>query len=203
MAGNVEHTFDAIYSDLISQGDRTRVKDLLALFVIFNMIKRISDQAKNICEETVFAATGETKEERVHKILFVDEENSSLSVMAEAIARRTFPDSAHFSSAGREPAERLDPEMTTFMLEHGFDMEGLEPQSIDVENLGEYFVVVSLQGPAKSYLPSIPFHTSVLEWDVEPDAGGFSGSDRYEELYRQISTEIRDLMLTMRGEEAD
>lgn len=204
MASNVEHTFDTIYSDLMAEGDRTRVKDLLALFVIFNMIKRISDQSKNICEETIFAVAGESKQEKIHKILFLDEENSTFSPMAEAIAERLFPNSAYFHSAGRSPAASPDPDMVSFMTEHGFDMAAFRPAKLDTDQLGEFFVVVSLQGPVRSYVPEIPFHTSALEWDVGATRRpGEDAERRFEELYRQISMEVRDLMDTMRGEAAN
>ena len=44
-----------------------------ALLSALNHLERISDQAKNICEETLFTITGETKAPKVYKILFLDQ----------------------------------------------------------------------------------------------------------------------------------
>ena len=50
----------------------------------------------------------------------------------------------------------------------------------------------------------VPFHTTPLEWDVgpAPESGDAAGVQRLEELYRDMAVEIRDLMETLRGEEA-
>ena len=50
-------------------------------------------------------------------------------------------------------------------------------------------------------MPSIPFHSTALEWDLDPvsDADGEQG---FENLYRAISLQVKDLMETLRGEGA-
>jgi len=127
--------------------------------------------------------------------------------MAAAIARGTYPDNGRFASAGREAAKAVDPALVAFMGEHGYDLSGARPTTLDVthETLSRYFVIVTLEGPVKSYVGRVPFHCSVLEWDVGPAPDGFNGEEatrRYEELYRQISLHVRDLVETLRGEGA-
>jgi len=206
MADQVERTFDTVFSDLVAEGDHFSVKDLFAYLVIFNMLERVSDQAKNICEDTVFAVTGESKAAKVYRILFLDEDNTLLGPMAEAIARKNFPGSGEYRSAGRKPGE-MPPSVLAFMQDRGVDLGAHRPKGLDLshQELAEYHLIVSLQGPVKSYLPDVPFHTTPLEWDV----GGAPGDlpedqlrQRFETLYREIAVQVSNLMTTLRGEEA-
>ncbi|MES9981585.1 MAG: phosphate signaling complex protein PhoU, partial [Candidatus Thiodiazotropha sp. 6PLUC5] len=76
MASEFEHNLDVIYTEMMANDDRQRVAEVLAIFVVFNQLKRIADQSKNLCEDTVFAVTGEQKAPKVFNIMFVDEDNS-------------------------------------------------------------------------------------------------------------------------------
>ena len=207
MAADTEQTLDVVYSDLTSEGDRQGITDLLAMFVVFNMVKRVSDQAKNICEEALFAISGEYKEDVKHELLFVDEDSSCLGPMAEAVARKMFPNSASYSSASRNPNSGFDPNMVRFMEQHGMDMDSIRPQKLDSshKSISKYFVVISLQGPINSYISELPFHTSALDWDVGPTLAGLGEKEvnaRLEELYREIVVHVRDLIETISGKEA-
>ena len=198
---------NAIYADLMETSEARRIKDLLALFVVFNMLKRVTDQAKNLCEEAIFAAAGETKQARVHGILFVDQDDARLAPMAKAIAERDYPGLARYASAGLEPAAAVDGGMKTFMGELGFDLSEARPKRLDPspESLVKNFLIVSLEGSIDRYVKEVPFHTSVLEWDVAaPDEGapGDPLGHGYERLYREISSGIREMMDLLRGEEA-
>ena len=84
----VETSLDDVYQHLMEDESGLEIRERVALFVVFNMLKRVFDQAKNVCEETVFAVFGESKAETVYGILFIDEDNSSLSQIAEAFARK-------------------------------------------------------------------------------------------------------------------
>jgi len=205
LADDAEHTMDQLYDDLISQDGGPPLKELVAIFAIYSMLKRVWDQAKNICEETVFAVFGETKPAKIHKVLFVDEDNSALGPMAEAIGRKNFSERAVYASGGRAPAGRLDPIMVTFMESHGLDLTQAKPVAFDPkpERLSDYFVIVSLQGPVRSFIPKVPFHTSALSWDVGAppnDLGESETRQRYEELYREITLQLRDLADLLAGE---
>ena len=207
MADNAEHTMDLVYADLVSGEQPPTIKDLVAVFAIYNMLKRVWDQAKNICEETVFAVLGETKPAKSHKLLFVDEDNSCLSQMAAAIATKSFPERVRFESAGRNPADSVNAEMVSFMESRGFDLTRARPRRLDSnpEKLAQYFVIVSLQGPVKAYIPDVPFHTSALTWDVGSEADGPSRAPDqrwFEDIYREIGIQVRDLMDVLLGEAA-
>ena len=204
LADTVEHTMDAIYEALLGAESSEETRDRVALFVVFNMMKRVWDQAKNICEETVFAVYGEQKSPRVHNILFVDRDNGGASQMAEAIARKTHGEHARFRSAGRAPAAAPDSRMVTFMERHGFDMSAVAPRALDdeLEHLDRYFLIVSLDGPVRSYVPRVPFHTSALAWDVGPvgaETDDEEAAQQLETLYRDLAVRIDDLMQVLSG----
>jgi protein-tyrosine-phosphatase len=155
----------------------------------------------------VFAATGDTKAPKVYNILFVDEDNSCLSPMAAAIAAKNYPGSGVFLSVGREPAAQLNPAMVEFLGNHGISMEGVSPGPIDITplELTTQHVIVSLQGPVSNYFGQIPFHTTPLEWDIGavPDSSDPAEVSRQlEEAYREIALQVRDLIETLRGEDA-
>ena len=203
----MENDLDIIYAELMANDERDKVMNLLALFAVFTQLKRIVDQAKNLCEETVFAATGDTKAPKVYNIIFVDEDNSCQSQIAEAIARKNFPESGNYTSAGRQPATQLNAAMVEFLDSHGVTLaDTAKPRSIDMTplELTTQHVIVSLQGPVNSYFGQVPFHTTPLEWDVgpAPDSADEAGIKRLEEIYRDTAIQIRDLMETLRGEGA-
>ncbi len=203
VVSQLDANMDAVYGELMANTGQQAIKDLLAVFVIFTQLKRVADQAKNICEETVFAATGEQKAPKVYNILFVDEDNSHMSQMAQAIAAKAYPESGRYTSGGRNPAQELSPALAEFLQAHGVDTAGMAPSGLDLTQLelAHQHVIVSLQGPVSGYLPEVPFHTVTLEWDLgePPEAGD---QQRQEELYRALALEIKDLMELLRGEEA-
>ncbi len=206
MAVQVERTFDTVYANLLNDGKEDSIKDLFGLFVVFSMLGRVADQAKNICEDTIFAATGETKTPKTYKILFLDEDNSCQSQIAEALAGKLFPKICEYSSVGRQPAEAMDPQTVGFLERHGIDVATSRPKVLDLspQELTQYHVIVSLQGPVKSYVDEVPFHTAALEWDVgslSADLSEEQSQQRFEELYREIALQVRDLIETLRGEE--
>ncbi len=207
MADQVERTFDTVFTDLVGEGTQSSIKDLFAYLVIFNMLERVSDQAKNVCEETVFAVTGEGKAAKVYRILFLDEDNSTLGPMAEAIARKNYPGSGEYLSAGRYAAASIAPALVTFLQERGIDLGDEAPQALELskQELADYHVIVGLEGPAKSYLDEVPFHTTLLDWDLGGTPGTLADDQmrqRYEALYREIAVQVSNLMTTLRGEEA-
>jgi len=209
MAAQVDTTFDNVFADLVRAGEKEKrpLADLFALLAAFNRIERVSDQAKNVCEEIVFAETGETKAPKRYRVVFVDERNDGLSVMAEQIARKAFPESGSYASCGWNPAAAADEGFIAFMdrMGHDADDHAPVPASEHLDPLDEVHVVVSLQGDPRGHLPPIPFHTVVQIWEVPPIPQGLD-RDRTDaalaEAYRDVAGRVEDLMTTLRGEEA-
>ena len=193
-----------VFEDLLREGEESDgpLNDIFALLVIFNRLDRVIAQAKNICEETLFAVAGETKAPKVYRILFLDERNDGASLLAEAYAKKAFPDAVACASAGWAPAETAEPRAQVFMEQRGLDTAKLKPELPAHEDLADYHVIVSLGGDVRPHLPEIPFHTVVLEWDLGP---GVEGMDQeradglLEEMYKGIAHQLQGLIETLRG----
>lgn len=208
MAEQSKSTFKKVFVDLLAEGEERQrpLKDLFALLVVLNRLERVSDQAKNICEETIFAATGEVKAPKVYRVLFVDERNDFLSVMAAAVARKAFPESGKYDSAGWTPAESLRPMLIDFLDRHGADVHNVRPASLPApHDLDDYHVIVSLSPGARDAIGEIPFHTVLLEWPFD-DSASVAEKDLTDEylqsVYRELTPRVRELMETLRGEGA-
>jgi phosphate transport system protein len=200
IADHVERTLDMAFGDLVGESDHSNVKDLFAYLTVFNSLERVSDQAKNICEDTVFAVTGQPKGPKFFRILFLDEDNSLLGPIAEAIARKNFPEVGEYHSRGRS-AGALDATSIALLQDLGIDLDSHRPQAIPArhQELAAFQIIVSLQGPVKSYVEQIPFHTVALEWEVSQPG---SGQRDLRMLSREIALQVSNLMTVLRGQEA-
>ena len=208
LPAHLQTTLGGIYAALINGEFTSDIKEMFAAFAALTQLKRVADQAKNICEETIFAISGETKATKVFNILFVDQENSRLSQMAEAIARKCYPNSGRYSSGGQNPAAQVDQALVRFLDQHGLDLSRAQPRPVKFtpQELAEFHVIVSLEGPIESYFETIPFHTTALEWKLGTplsDLPEGQSTDRYEEVYRELSYQIRHLIELLRGEGSD
>lgn len=209
MGAQVESTFQRVFQDLLRAGEERKrpMKDLFAALVILNRIGRVADQSKNICEETIFAATGETKEPKIYRILFIDERNDTLSQMAALYARRAFPESGRYKSAGWKPADRLETRFELFMRDKGFDLEGLAPTDLASlrDEVDDTHVVVSVGGDAWGRFEELPFHTVLLHWDVGVDPSTLDqerAQAALEASFREVGARVGELMRTLRGQGA-
>ena len=209
-ADQVERSFGVVFQELVRKGQEgaLAVKDLFAILVIFNMLERVSDQAKNICEETVFALTGERKKPKVYRILFLEKGDDCRSQLAVGFARKAYPNSGSYSSAGITPAKGIEGLLGSYMEEHGLPFEEAKPRPLDwvAEELGSFHVVVSLEGPIEDYLKEIPFNTTALEWSIPaPLPSDRSEEERraaFREIYQETSLKIRELIEILHGKDA-
>lgn len=198
MAKQLARTFDKVFDDLLREGEsRARpTKDLFALLVVFNRLERVSDQAKNICERIVFAVSGDIKAPKVYKILFVDKRNDAASKLAELYARKAFPESGAYSSAGWKPSDALDPAFAGYMDEHGLDVGDAAPHKLEAihDELIDHHLIVDLAGDLRERLPEIPFHTLLVRWNIEADdpAG----------VYAEVVAKVHELVEILHGADA-
>lgn len=207
MASHLGRMFDKVFADLVEVGEKQErsVRDLFSLLVIFNRLSRVCDQAKNICEETIFVATGESAQKKPYRILFIDRLNRCQSQMAAAIGRKAFSRNAQFFSMGWEPADSVSDSFVEFMEQNGHPVRGLKTQKLSPrpEFLNDYQVIVCLEGNACDRLPTIPYHLVVLNWDVpsEPvDGTSPETMETYEAMYRELASRLGSLMETLTGE---
>jgi len=200
MANLIEHKMDAIYEDLFAADDGLAARTALTVFVVFNLLKRVADQAKNVCDQTVYAVRGVGKTPKIFNIVFLHGDNADAAHLAVSVGRKFFPATASFSAAGRSTGGNISPALKEFLIANGLPEEQLESQGLVAlqHDLTQYDIVVSLEGAVKSYLPKLPFHTSALEWPLpEPGSvGDFPG------LYRVLLDEISSLVSLLSGEQA-
>ena len=208
MSDHMEDTMDSIYNSLSEARERYAGKDIFALFATLSQLKRITDQSRNICEEAVFVVTGASKEKKIYNILFLEESNTQLGVIAEAIGVRHFSHCGRFSSAGRTPSDSFDQQTVDFLHNHGLTLDKTSPQIVDFSELelAQFHVIVALQGNVKSYIEQIPFHTAFLDWDFEDFSSQGSDEEKsrwYEQGYRELTHQISDLMELLYGEDGN
>ena len=206
MSTQIDNTVSGLYEELLDEQAGWPLIERFAVFSVYHRLERIADQAKNLCEQTVFTVSGEGKASKIYQILFIDDDNSCLSQLAEAIARKHFPQSGNYvSAAGREPAESLAAGLKDFMDTHGMDVSKAKPKPLDMTpvELNRFNVIVSLKGPVISYIERMPFQTTGLRWRLSSvPEGCVCGGEDYENMHRELSVLIKDLMMLLRGEDA-
>lgn len=194
-AQRVDELHYMVFQRLVGGEATQGLPALVSELNIVRQLERVSDQSKNICEEAIFAASGQTKPPKVYKVLFVDQTNALWSQLARALAAKAFPNSGRFFSAGTAPASHIDPVLTELAGELSLDLSGVRTQRLAPLKLSpaEYHVIVAL-GDVPD-LPEIPFKTVLLRWAAPTEASA-------SEAARELGAAVRDLMEALRGEDA-
>jgi phosphate transport system protein len=205
----LRHKINATLLRAHSEG-KIPLEALTPLLTIARRLERVSDQAKNICEEVLYICTGESYKHQgteVTRILFVDQNNSCASQIAEAVANSLGQPKLVFTSAGIDP-KPVDPQTLKFLKEKGIEVGRATSKSIQqVPNLEHYQVVVMLEPEVKKALPELPSKMVILEWAVK-DPSGIRGSPgdvqgAYDASYRLIREHITDLSEAILGDNHD
>jgi phosphate uptake regulator len=200
MARLVEGRMDHRYDALAAADDELDGHSMLIIYVAFSLFKRVADQAKNICDQTVYAVSGVAKIPKVHKVLFLDQPDSGLGQLATAIGRKNFADAAVFNCATPGRADPLSDELREFLGQRGLADDHLTTERLEAlkHDIGDYGLLVSLSGHYHDYVPTIPFHSSALNWTVDDDG---APGDRTAQ-YRALRSQIESLMSLVVGEKA-
>lgn len=208
-----EHLVDLLKSklnnDLITlfREEKLPFEALNPLVMISRRFERVSDQARNICMETLYMCTGEYVKHvgsEAFRVLFMDEHNSCISQMAEAIARSLNQPKFVFSSAGMK-ARPIDPLTASFMEGKGLDVSSLASKTIhQVPHLDHYHVIVVLADQAGRVFPRKPRKLAFLDWTVS-DPSQVQGTPEevnaaYESTYQFILEHVQDLVGAILGE---
>ena len=209
MASQVERTFQNFFRDLLEEGEKADrpIKDHFATLTILSCIGRVAAQSKNICEETLFVVRGETKGPKIYQLLFVDERDDALTQLAVAYARRAYPESGDYSSAGWKPADKLEPRCKIYLESRDFDVSELAPTDLATlqGKLDDIHVIIGLGCNPRQHVNEPPYRTVLLDWDlgVPPnDLDQERAEAALEAAFRQLKVELGDLMETLRGEGA-
>lgn len=197
VAKRVQNRMDGVYDTLFAEDDHMDGVSMMALFVVFNLLKRIVDQAKNICDQTVYAVKGIAKIPKTYRILFLDQAGSGLAQLATAIGRKNYPESGFFMAATPKAADPVSPGLQEFLSEVGLPDENLVTEQLEVSkhDLDEFTIIVSLKGKYQDYIAKVPFHTSALNWAL-PEG------DDFKQHYRVLREKIQQLMIQMAGDGA-
>ncbi len=204
-AKSVGRTFAQTYRELTQQGSDLPLPQALAMLNVFHRLERVGDQAKNLCEDTLFELTGEAKPPKQYQVLFVDARATIAAPLAAALGRKTFPESGQYTAAGYQPGDALDPALLSLANELALEVPGPQPLPAQLQDLEQFHVIVGLTPGVRRELPAVPYSTAFLQWEVPRLADASSGADlpeKLRELSRELSNRIHDLMTTMRGEDA-
>ncbi len=199
-------SFERAFRTLIASTDTgIRVQDLFGLRTIFYKLERVSDQAKNICEETLFELLSETKPPKRYQVLFVDARDTLLGPLACAIARKAYPESGDYFSAGWAAGSKLAPELDQLAKDFGLDLDDKRPSPLPSQDaLTRFHVIVALAAGAHQHLPAIPRKSIFIEWSLpslsEVDHSGIDV--RLREVVYQLTSDIEELLTALHGEGA-
>ena len=153
----------------------------------------------------MFAETGELTRPKQPRILFVDEKNDCWGLLAESIAKKAFPDSGTYESAGYAAASEALPVLQGFLGDKGLDRSDLEPTPLPTthDQLDDYDLIIGLGLFPREHLAELPFRTVFLGWDVIPaqaEHGNEISADMLDAVAKDISHRLHELMETLHGE---
>lgn len=204
IAEQVDRSFSSAYCDLVDVSDKRSLSELFALLNVFGRVERVSDQAKNLCEEVVFTVTGATKAPKRYRVLFVDATDDGAGQLAVAFARRMFPESGHFESAGWTSGGALSPGLVAAAAARGLDLGAASPRTLATlgPDRDNFHVWVALQADARDKLGEIPFRTALLTWACAPLGTEGDIAPSVDRAIDDLGERIRGLMELLRGEGA-
>ncbi len=179
--------------------------------LITRRLERVSDQARNICDETRYLCTGEfSKHPNAggYRVLFLDRHNAGASVVAEAVAAAWLrPPAYAVASAGLEPRP-VPPAVRTWLHARGWDPDRHAPRPVtQVPELDRYHLVVALDPEVRRLYPRPPRKVVYLEWPVA-DPAAVAGPpeavrEACEAAARVIEEQVRSLHAALVGPRKD
>ncbi|HUR28715.1 MAG TPA: phosphate signaling complex protein PhoU [Planctomycetota bacterium] len=190
-------------ADILSavQAGSVPLESMNPLTTISYRLERVSDQAKNICQDTIYMCTGQYAKHigsELFRVLFVDEHNSCRSQMAEAIANSLHLSNFLFASAGLDP-QPFDPETAKILRGKGHDISRNVSKRVEqVPNVDYFIVIVGLDKSAQRAIPPPPRKVVYIDWSLQ-DPSTIEGTPEeiqaaYENAYQFLATQIRDLI---------
>jgi len=197
-AKRLDGRMDSFYDDLFEKDPDLNRANRMVIFGILAMLKRVGDQSKNICDQTVFAVRGIDKLPKVYKILFLDRAGSHLAQLATAIGRHNYPHTVEFTAAvpgaGQSPGDAL----REFLAATGLPEDDLETEPLEAleHDFGNFELIIALNGSYSEYIEKVPFHTSALNWAMPP-------GDDFTAQYRDLRERIGDLVELLAGPETE
>lgn len=174
---------------------------------IARRLERVSDQARDICAETLYLCTGEFAQHPdadKFRVLFLDQHNAGAGLMAEAIAESLRAPGFLFGSAGLEP-QPTPPAVLEFMRAKGLELAQKCPKALnEVPQLDRYHIVAVLHPEAKKLFPRQARKIIFLDWPVE-DPATVSGPPEAvravcERTFQTLDQHLRALVQAVAGQ---
>jgi phosphate transport system protein len=183
------------------QANELPIKALAPLLTIMNRLERTADQAKDICQEVLYMCTGQYLKHQgseVFRVLFVDDDNSCASQVAEAIGSSLEQPQFVFSSAGLE-RKPVDAGAVKYLEERGIDISSRPSKTVDqIPLLEHYQVIVALSAAARKVFPPAPTKAVCLDWSVIDSVALSNGTEctgaDYPQLYEFLFDHVKDLV---------
>jgi phosphate transport system protein len=195
-AKRLDARMDTVYDDLFEKDASLNRANRMVIFAVLANIKRIADQSKNICDQTVFAVTGITKLPKAYRILFLDRSGSDLGQLAVAIGRQHHPNLIDFNAATPGASQCVSSRLSSFLREQGLPEANLDTERLEelAHDISGFEVLVSVNGKYSEFIDKVPFHTSALNWLVpEGDL-----REQHDALFQHVS----DLVELIAGPES-
>lgn len=127
------------------------------------------------------------------KVLFVCVGNSGRSQMAEAFFNHLAKGKAQASSAGTNPASRVEPTVIELMKELGIDMTGHYPKKLTTEMLDAADKVITMGCGVEQACPATL--TMAEDWELEDPEG--KSIEKIREIRDQIMSRVENLLKEM------
>jgi phosphate transport system protein len=189
------------------QQGKLSIETFMPLMNIINRFERVADQAMSICQEALYAYTGEyTKHPGtdVFRVLFVDQHNSCRSQLAEAVGRAINQPKFVFASAGLQPKD-VDPGTISYLRDKGIDISRQTTRAVaQVPNIEHFQVIIALSEESRKAFPDPPTKVVCLDWSVR-DPSTVKGTPAevkaaYDETYEFLRAHLRDLVDAILGD---
>jgi phosphate transport system protein len=206
LADQTDATLQKVFYELVRAAEKEKapIRDIFRMLRVLNLLKRVAEQAENICEQTLFAVAGETKDPKVFRILFVDERDDCATQMALAYARKAYPESGVYSSAGWDAAGTLRPGLGDFLESKRVNYAGQAPKILRPvhEEPQHFHVIVGLHPNAQDHIGDLPFRSVFLSWDVPAGLPEEATDKQFNKIYKKMQGNVQELMHTLRGRDA-
>jgi len=127
------------------------------------------------------------------KVLFLCTANSCRSQMAEAWARKLFPDSWEVSSGGLL-TYRITKKTRAVMAEVGLDMAGQQTKTFDRFDLDEFDLIVTLSEEVAAYLPGLADPSRHVPCPIVDPMSATGEPEEVREAFRTGREQIRRIV---------
>ena len=188
----------------LSRRNQLSAAALTPLMTVARRFERVSDQAKNLCEEVLYMCTGEFAKHKgaeAFRVMFFDLDNACLSQMAEGIANSLRPPRFVFTSAGVAP-QPVDAKTLEFMAQKGIDISRQASKPLaQVPQWEHYQVVVALGTQARKAFPGLPGKTVCFTWTIKDPARVQGTPDQvraaFDTAFTDLQSQVRELLDAM------